>query len=312
MLSTLYLVLPVFILVLIGYIIGGTSLFPKEGRKALTNFVYYVAVPALLFRSMAEGAMSGGVDVTMLVAFYSCGLMVLALAGLVGKVVFKLPTREATVFAMGSSFGNTVLLGIPIVNTAYGEAGATLLYSIIAFHALILMTIPMMVLEVTKGPAASFGAILKEAAGSLYKNPIILGLAAGIAWSFTGYGLSDVVSDVVDKLADAATPAALFALGTSLSNSKIEGVVAHALTMTFIKLVVHPLMALGFGVALGLEGLPLAIMVLTAALPAGNNVFIVASTFSVFLRRAVAAIILTTMLAVLSTTAVIEMIPIGP
>jgi len=312
MLATLLLVLPVFVLVFIGYALGWTKLFPAEGRRALTNFVFYVAIPALLFRSMAGGAMVEGVNLTMLAGFFSCGLAMMGLAFAVARIGFRLPTREATVFAMGATFGNTVLLGIPIVNLAYGEAGAALLYSIIALHTLILMTPPMMVLEATKGAAASWQGIAGQALGAIYRNPLIIALALGVAWSFTGADLPPVVADVIDKLADAATPAALFALGASLSKSKIEGVVAHALAITGLKLIVHPLLALAVGAAIGLEGLPLAIMVLTAALPAGNNVFIVASTFGVFLRRAAAAIILTTMLAVVSTTVVIEMIPVAP
>lgn len=310
MLSTLTLVLPVFMIVLAGYALGTTSLFPKDGRKALTNFVFYVAIPALLFRSMAGGAIVQGVDATMLVAFYVATLIMFLIGGLVARFIFALPLREATVFAMGGSFGNTVLLGIPIISTAYGDAGATLIFTIIAFHALILMTLPMAILEVTKGKAANWLGVVHQAAGTLYKNPILIGLAAGIAWSFTGLDLIQVADDFITMLADAATPVALFALGASLSNSKVEGVVAHAIAMTGLKLVVHPLLAGGIGLAFGLSGLPLAVIMVTAALPSGNNVFVVAQTYSVFTRRAAAAVIITTALAVLSTAIVIQTVPI--
>src|SRR5262245_47889505 len=122
--AILTIVLPVFVVIALGYGVGKTRLLGEEGVRALTNFCFFVAIPAVLFRAMAQLDEPKDADFAVVLAFYAAVLLTYALAMAAGRLLFKLRLAEQALFAIGATYSNILLLGIPLVLTAFGPRAA--------------------------------------------------------------------------------------------------------------------------------------------------------------------------------------------
>jgi malonate transporter len=291
----LSIVLPVFGLIGLGVFAGKSRLFPEAAVVGLSNFVLYVAVPALLFRTIVRSRPFEALNLDIVYAYYAPSFAVLVGALLFGRYIFGLSGGERASFAMGSMFSNTTLLGVPLVFATWGEAGLVPLMVVITLHSLLFATIFFVLHDMSKSGAVGWTSAARLAVHSIITNPVILSIAAGLAWAASGWGLPGFISTIIDMLGDATIPAALFALGASLAQYRVAGNVQHAATMAVIKLVVHPLAV--FLVAnwlFDLSPLELAVITVTAALPGGLMVFLVAQSYGVYVARAGSSVVLST------------------
>jgi malonate transporter len=295
MTSVLTIVVPVFGLIGLGVLGGKSRFFPEAAVTGLTNFVLYVAVPALLFRILVRNAPMDALNLDVAFAYY-LGSFAVALGALaLGRLVFGLTGGERASFAMGSMFSNTGLIGIPLVFATWGAAGTVPLMMVISFHSLVFVTLYMVLHDLAKSGAVGWRNVGRAGVNAIVTNPVVIAIVVGLAWSGAGIGLPDLLGRIIGMLADAAIPAALFALGASLARFKVEGNVPQATVMSFIKLVVHPLMV--FAVAhfvFALEPLEVAVVTLTAGLPGGLMVFVVARSYGVYVARAGTSLVIGT------------------
>lgn len=302
--SILETVLPIFGLVLCGYVVGRQRWMSEEAIKGLNTFVFYFAIPALLFRAMARGI--GAIDFTIVGAYFSAVLATFLLALLVARVVFRTGAAERALFAMGSIFSNTVLLAIPLIFTALGDAAGQQLILIITFHAVTIFPVVTVLIELglfKQGRGASKGwrSLVVNTVKSLALNPIILALVCGIAYGQTGLPLPGAGERFLVLLGGAAAPCALFALGASLTSFEIRGDMKETLAIVAMKLLVHPaIMAAAALFVFDLPPLATAVAVLTAACPAGANVFIMARQYNLYLGRSASAVLISTGLSVVT------------
>ena len=295
------IVLPLFAIVLCGYVMGRRGWISESGVQGISGFVFNLAIPALLFRSMARGIEAFDLDVVL--AYFSAIPVVFVVALLLGRFVFRTRLEEQALMGMGAIFSNTVLLGIPLVFTAFGEAGGIKIMSIITFHAIVLFPLITVIIELGRGSRAGMRSMLGSSLRALAVNPIILSLLAGIAYGATGWPLPGPVERFTDLLGGAAAPCALFALGASLTAFSIGGDLKEVLAVTLLKLVLHPLImaVIAFWV-FQLPPLSATVAILTAALPSGANVFILARQYNIYLARAASAVLITTGLSVVTLT----------
>ena len=289
------IVLPIFGLIALGVIGGKSRLFPESAVNGLNNFVLYVAVPALLFRTIVRAQPLDNLNLDVAYAYYLGSFAVLGAALLFGRGVFKLRDGEQASFAMGTMFANTSLLGIPIVFAAYGEAGLVPLMVIITFHSLVFSTIFFTLHDLGKAGAVGWAGTARLAGRSIVTNPVIIAVAVGFAWSILGFGLPGPVSTIIDMLADATIPAALFALGAVLAGFRVAGNIPQASVMAGFKLIVHPLVVFVAARTLfDLSDLELAVVTITAALPGGLMVFLIAQSYGVYVSRAASSLVIGT------------------
>jgi malonate transporter len=303
--ATLAIVLPVFAVILLGYGVGRTRLFGEEGVRALTTFCFYVAIPAVLFRAMARLDTGAGFDFGIVFAFYAAVLAAYALAMLAGRLLFGLALAEQALFAMAATYSNILLLGIPLVLTAFGERGAIPQSALLALQSVILIPLTSFIVEAARGAGAGarggglrVAATFATAALGIATNPIIVAMVAGFAWSRTGLGLDEIVERFLVFLGQAATPTALFALGASLTRFHIGGDLRQVGAIAAIKLLLLP--ALVYVCArhlFALEPLLVAVATITAAMPSGVNAFVLAMRYNLLVARVAAALIVTTALA---------------
>ena len=295
--------LPVVLLIAIGFVAGRMKLIRGEAVRDLSNLVFLVLVQALLFRSMATAHLER-LDLRSVALYYVvAGAMFLALLFIQG-----LNSRSA-VLALAAIFSNTLMIGVPLVQLAYGQAGLLNLFTLISMHALILLTLATVVIEllVAREQAASgqqarrpILATVGRAVKNAILHPVPLPIIVGFLYSLTGLGLHPVVDRPLKLLGDAFGPVALVLVGVTLAQTAIGTHLRGALGISVLKCVVHPaLMALA-GWALGLSGLPLAVMVVAAALPVGANVFLFSQRYHKAQELVTASVAVSTAMAVVT------------
>lgn len=269
--------LPVVVLIGIGFLAGRLKLIRGEAVRDLSNLVFLVLVQALLFRSMATAQLDR-LDLRSVALYYVvAGLMFLALLFVQG-----LNSRSA-VLALAAIFSNTLMIGVPLVQLAYGEDGLVHLFTLISMHALVLLTLATVVIELLvareqeaagDGPRRHIGATVAQAVKNAIFHPVPLPIIAGFLYSLTGFGLHPIVERPLKLLGDAFGPVALVLVGVTLARTAIGSHLRGALVISVLKTVLHPLLMALAGWALGVQGLSLAVMVVAASLPVGANVFL--------------------------------------
>ncbi|HEX7969449.1 MAG TPA: AEC family transporter [Stellaceae bacterium] len=297
MATVITILLPVFGLVLAGFVTARTRLLSREGIRGLAIFVYYLAIPALLFRSTSAGIPGTGDELTLVLAYFIGTVALFGAAMLAGAWRFGLGLREQSVMAINAAFGNTVQMGAPIILAAFGPPGMKPLTLIIALHSVVLLTLATIVIELGRGRGGSPGHALRAAGRAIAGNPIILAIAAGFLWSRLGLALPRAVAGFLDLLAPAAGPCALFTLGASLSGFRLAAGFGETFVIVVLKLVTLPLLVWALAKIFALSRLDTAVAVVTAALPVGMNAFIFAQRYDIYVARSASAVVLSNLLS---------------
>ena len=295
MTTVLSIVLPIFGLIALGVIGGKSRLFPESAAQALSNFVLYVAVPALLFRTIQRVGSFDALNPDVGFAYYGAAFAVALAALAFGRFAFGLSGGERASFAMGAMFSNTGLVGIPLVFATWGDAGMVPLMVIISFHSLVFVTFYLVLHDLAQSGAVGWANTGRAAFRAIVTNPVVISVIVGFAWKATGWVLPEYAATVISMLGDAAIPAALFALGVALAQFRVAGNLAQASVMSLVKLLVHPLAA--FAVAhwlFELTPLEVAVITITASLPGGLMVYLVAQSYGVYVARAASSLVIGT------------------
>lgn len=297
-------VLPVFGLIALGYLFARTPLMTEAGLRGLTNYTFYIAFSALLFRAMRDVRLEE-LDHDILFAYFGGSLATFAAALTIGRFVFHLRLGERAFMALGSTFSNGVGLGIPLVLATWGESGLVPLLMIVSIHSLILLTLATVLVELDRD-GVGMGRRLAISLGSMIRHPVLVAIFAGLAWGATGLSLPQVVEQPLKLLADSASPCALVALGGSLATIRIAGDLPQTLAMTALKLLLLP--AIVWVLAQHVIGLPplwVAVATLNAALPAGANVPLQAQRYGIYVARSTSVVLVSTGLSVVTLSALL-------
>lgn len=308
--NVLATVLPVFGLIALGFAVARAGVLPESTGKGLGDFVFTIAMPALLFRTMITVPAPAAEPFAMLASYFGANLVVWVLATLATRYWLARPADDAASIAMAVGFGNTVMLGLPLGLAHFGEAAAAPLALVIALHAPLLWTAATLQQEAcARNGRHADSPQWRAIALDLARNPVILGVVAGSLWRFTGLGLAPVVDKTIGLIGQAGIPGALFALGMSLVRFQIRGQVATLQLILVLKLLVMP--AICAVIAFGVFHLPPiegGAMVLLAACPTGANAYLFAARYdravgsvsaSVAVGTALSAITITVLLVLL-------------
>ena len=297
---------PVFLLIAAGYLAGRREWIRESAVRDLSNLVFLLLIPALLFRTMS-GVNVQALDLWPLLAYFPAALLLLGV-----NIVWRGFNRSSVVMALGGVFSNMVMIGITLVELAYGKAALVTLLTLVSVHALILLTVGSVVLELVVAREARLGGEraphVLETAWSAFKgaliHPIPLPIICGLLYAQTGWGLPAVIDKPLQLLGSAFGPIALVLVGVTLARTPLRGQLAPSLWITLSKNLVLPLLVGVSAWAWGITGLPLTVMVVAAALPMGANVFLFAQRYEVAQELTTAAMGLSTALALFSLSAV--------
>lgn len=311
MLATLQVILPAAVIVVAGFV-AGKRVLDAAGIKALSDLVFFLFLPCLLFRSMASASF-GGADVALLITYFGASLLWFFVVALFLHYKLRENTPGAIVLGLGAVFSNSVQLGIPIQKLAFGDVGLKLHLSIIAMHSLILLTTATVWLEVWKTRQTpteqGVGHNLLQVVKASVLHPVILPIIAGLFWSFCGLPLPDWADQPLGFLASAAGPIMLVLMGAQLSNMRLAEHMRGAVALAVAKNFIHPLIVAAACWALALPPLATAVAITAAALPMGNNVFMFAQRYETNENAITAATAISSLIAIVSLTIALAMVP---
>ena len=272
----------VFGLVGFGYLAGRTGYLRAEAGDSLSEFAVNVAVPLLLFRTMLGADFHGTAPWALWTTYFTAAFIAWTAGHLAVTRIFGRDGQAGVVGGVAAAFSNTVLLGVPFMLGVFGQQGFEILTLIVSIH-LSVMTMASILLFAHfgrgRGGPETVGEMARDFVRKVGTNPLIIGIAAGLAWRFFGPPLPPLATRFIDALADVAGPVALFAMGLGLVKFGISGNVRPALVLSAIKLLLMPAVALGMAWALDLPPLAAKVAVVTAALPSGVNSYLIATQF---------------------------------
>jgi hypothetical protein len=301
--TVLQIVAPIFAIVALGWAARRSGRLSVDGERAINGFVFGVCTPALLFAGGATGAaLRGG---TVAIAFFGAVVLLFAAATLLAARGFRESLPAASLFALNCTFGNSVMMGVPLIFAAFGEAGLALLLAIIGLHSLILLPLATVVAELGLHARASLLRVARATLLSLARNPVTMSVVLALLWALTGLPLPQVVRRTLELLGAAGPPAALFCLGSSLAGFGLAGAWREVIAATTAKLLLLPALVWAGALALGLAPLETAVAVCVAALPTGANAFMLARRYEVEAERAGATVLVSSLLSVVTLGALL-------
>ncbi len=267
--------------------------------RVLSAVTFNLFVPALLFRTMARLDLAALPGRTLAAYFVPACAYLLVVYALQRRRVATLGPAGPATRAIGATYGNAVQLGIPLAAALFGETGLGIHLALVAVHGLVLLTVLTVLVEADLARAdrrAGWGATLRSTVRHTVIHPVVLPVLLGMAWNLAGFGLHPVVDQTLQGLGAAVVPVCLVLIGASLHAYGVRGHVGGAVALSATKLLVLPALVLvvarwGFG----LSGTVLAVVVMMAALPVGNNALLFATRYRTLEGEATAAIVLSTL-----------------
>ena len=302
-LEILTVVIPVFLVMGAGHLATRVGVFSSSAVDGLMVFTQSFAIPCLLFRALADLDLAAVFDPRLLLSFYLGAVACFALGILGARKLFRHRPGEAVAIGFGALFSNSVLLGLPIMERAYGSAALGPSFAIISIHAPFCYFVGITVMEFARADGRSLPDTLRIVGRTITRNGLMIGLAIGFAVNLGDIPIPGPIRAAVDMMADAALPAALFGLGGVLTRYSIRASLAEAGMIAALSLVVHP--AITYTLSQGLFGLPQGFVrsaVLTAAMAPGVNSYVFASMYSRGQAQAASAVLLATALLVLTAS----------
>ncbi|WP_192965894.1 AEC family transporter [Phycobacter azelaicus] len=292
--SLIDVILPVFLVVAAGYAATRQGYFTQDHIEGLMKFTQSFAIPCLLFRAIANLDLSSSFDPILLISFYT-GAGVCFLIGLFGaRFIFNRDWEDSVAIGFCCLFSNSVLLGLPITERAFGADNLTGNYAIIAFHAPFCYGIGITVMEVVKNRGRGNVHMVRSVLKAMFNNVLILGIALGFTFNLAGLSVPGALDDALQLLIRAALPAALFALGGVLVQYRPEGDLRTIAFVCVTALMVHPAIVWGLGTTLGLKQDLFRSGVLNAAMAPGFNAYIFANMYGRAKRVAASSVLLAT------------------
>lgn len=303
--------IPVVFLISVGFIAGRAGWIRAEAIKDLSNLVFMVLTPALLFRTMSTVRVEQ-INFKPVAMYFLAALLLFA-----GMLAWKGWSRRSAVLALAVTFGNTVMIGIPLIGLAYGQAGLVTLFTLISVHALVLLTLATVVLELVaarderaagQGGQRPMALTVLAAVKNGIIHPVPLPIMVGLLFAQTGLILPEVIDKPLHLLGTAFGPVALVLVGVTLTQVQVGPHLKNALAISLLKNLTLPCLVAVVGLVSGISGLPLAVMIVTASLPMGANVYMFAQRYEVAQDLITASMTVSTVLGLATTTLVMSLV----
>ncbi len=302
MADLLTIILPVFILMGFGYLARWRNLISDDHIDGLMVFAQGFAIPCLLFRAISTLDLGQNFDLPLLGSFYG-GMVAAFLAGLVGaRLLFRRAWEDCVAIAFCAFFSNTLLLGLPITERAYGSEALLGNYAIVAFHAPFGYLMGITAMEIARAKGTDLGHLPAKVARAIFVNPLVLGITAGFIVNLGGIPLPLVLTEAIDLMIRAALPAALFGLGGVLYRYRPEGDMRAILFVCALSLGLHPAVASALGAGLDLSTDAYRSAVVTASVAPGVNAYVFANMYGAAKRVAASVVLIGTGLSILTTS----------
>ena len=295
MLHIINTIIPVFAVILLGLVIRATGYLPQEITAPLNRLVYYIAIPAMLFKALVGASFRTHFDILLLSGTLAPVLVVFALSIVVTKLI-HVPRRYRGTLAQSCFHGNFGYIGFAVAFYLLGESGLTTASILAGFLMLLQNFLSVLALQLFS-PNPILGRRFPFVLKKVVANPVIVSSTAGIAFSLSGLALPVVAHRTLSILSGMALPLALLVIGASLSPALIRDNLKYAIISGVVKLVILPAVGVFFYYQAGLApGQFLPGLILLAS-PTATVTFVMAAEMKGSVELASAAISLNTLLS---------------
>lgn len=308
MLEIIGLILPLFGLILIGFVTARIKRQPMDAMGWLNTFIIYVALPALFFKLLARTPVEQLTNWSFILANIGVTFALFTVIFLIGLIA-RSGIASATIQGLAAAYGNIGYMGPAIAILAFGEQAAIPVALIFCFENVMHFTVMPTLMALSggekRGPLALIGGVIQ----SIVLHPFIIATAAGVGAAYLQVDPPEPVERLLDYLAQAAAPCALFAMGVTLGLRPLKRMPLALGYILPAKLILHPLaMYLALSYAGDFDPVWVFTAVLLASLPSATNVYVIAQQYGVWIERASAAVLLSTFLSIFSVAAILYLI----
>ena len=304
-------ILPVFLVLGAGWLAARFGLIAPAGVDGLMRFAQGVALPCLLFRSIARLDFGTAFDPALMGAFYG-GVLAAYLAGIAAALwAFRRSLPDALAIGFASAFSNSLLLGLPITDRAYGTDALGPIYAILSVHAPVLYAVGITAMELarSRGQGRGLAVLVGRVARAILSQPLVIGILAGAAVNLGGLGVPGIAWSAIDLLVAAAIPTALFGVGGVLTRYRIAGDGRAIAAVCAISLLLHPAVTWALGQWFGLTTGQLRSAVVTAAMAPGVNAYLYAHLYGHATRVSASAVLFGTGACILTAWGWLAVLP---
>jgi malonate transporter and related proteins len=310
--ALLDVILPVFLIIGFGYAAAKRGIFGESAVDGVMNYAQNFAVPCLLFRSIAGLDLGSAFNPALMLSFYIAAFASFTVGMTGALVVFKRPLTDAVAIGFACLFSNSLLLGLPITERAFGPGALVGNYAIISIHAPLFYAFGIAMMEGARarGYGVSPGALGLKIGRAIGTQPLVIGIALGFVVNLAGFGLYAPLSAAVAMIAATAIPTALFGLGGVLVRYRTEGDRATIAMICGCSLLLHPGLTWLLGqhvFELDRDGMRSAVV--TAAMAPGVNAYMFAHIFGVAKRVNASAVLVATALSIVSVWGWLQILP---
>jgi hypothetical protein len=290
------LILPVFAIIVTGWLAGWLGYVSRSLADGLVHFAYNIAMPALLFVTIAQEPARNLLEWRFLLAFGGGSILCFVLVFLAVRVGWGRDLASSTIHGMTAAMTNTGFMALPILHSIYGQPAVLPAAIATVFVAAVMFPMTVILLE-SEGRGAGMAspiALVKQ----IVLNPMVLSTLIGLAWTVAGLPMPASLAAYMNIFAAALTPCALFAIGLGLSVEGIRSNLLASILLTVIKLVIMPLIVYGLCLASGLNPLYTIAAVICSAVPTAKTVYILAGEYKVEEHLVAATVSITTLVSV--------------
>lgn len=295
-------IISLFIIIGLGYL-GKRTVLADQSTAALNLFVYYFAVPVLLFNAIYKQPLADIFQPLYLAGFTLAVLLTGLVCMLSTSLFFKEKNGEIlSILGLNSTFSNYAYMGIPVIGELFGQSGYNAMISIIILGNVFQIPTAQLLIESQRSQGKGIKPLLQVIDSSILRNPIVLASVLGIIFSGLAIKIPNVLETSFNLMAPATVPVALFCLGTGLEFKALNHCKFRVLWIILIKLVIHPLLTLIILSTMGINGQNLKIAVLLAALPSGALTHVIALRYQVATKETSLGIVLSTLISLISVS----------
>ncbi|MFM0055098.1 AEC family transporter [Paraburkholderia phytofirmans] len=290
-------ILPIFAIILTGWVAGASGYMPRALAAPLMRFAYYVAMPSLVFLTIADESLHSLLDWRFLAAFGGGSMICFVAVMMFARMAWGAGVAKSGILAAAVSMTNTGFVALPILKTLFGQPGVLAAAIATVFVGAVMFPILVLLLEIGRYDTSRnirTAALLRQIA----TNPVILATIFGLLWSILGLKLYGPVVSFLTILGEALTPCALFAIGLDLTIAELRERLGLYALLTALKLAIMPLVVYGLCLAVGLDRTATVAAVVCAAVPTAKSAYVLAVEYDVEKNVVGAVISMTTLFSV--------------
>ncbi|WP_088347961.1 MULTISPECIES: AEC family transporter [Rhodomicrobium] len=291
------LVLPVFGIIATGWLAGVLGYLPRSLAGPLVQFAYSVAMPALVFLTIARLPISALLDWSFLAAFGGSSLIAFVATGILARAFWEKSAAEAVIIGSLTSMTNTGFVALPILQALYGDRGVIFASIATAFTGIVMFPCVIILLEFsaeTQTGTSRKTMMIKQ----VMLNPLVFSTVAGLLWSVSGASLPKPVTVYINTFGETLMPCALFSIGLGLSLGKRYHDLKASLLIATTKLLITPCIALALCTAMGLDSFLSIATVVCAAVPTAKTAYVLAGVYQVQDELAGSIVSMTTLVSI--------------